>query len=95
MKRIMSMVLVAFWPALANAGEDCTCRHQGNDIPEGQTICMKTPSGMQMAKCDRVLNNTSWKMLGTECPNAMLDTYPNQTTADLEHVRSLIENLRS
>lgn len=48
-----------------------------------------------MAKCDRVLNNTSWKMLGTECPNAMLDGSPNQTTADLEHARSLIENLRS
>ena len=53
------------------AGENCTCRHNAEDIPEGQSICMKTPKGMQMATCERVLNNTSWKFTGQPCPTAL------------------------
>lgn len=54
----------------AGPNGECTCRHKGGDVPEGKTICMQTPKGMQMAKCDRVLNNTSWKFLGLPCPSA-------------------------
>lgn len=57
-------------PAFAEG--DCTCRGNGQDIPEGQTVCLKTASGMQMARCERVLNNTSWKMLDNDCPTASL-----------------------
>jgi hypothetical protein len=27
------------------AGENCTCRGNGEKVPEGQTICLKTASG--------------------------------------------------
>jgi hypothetical protein len=55
----------------AQAGENCTCRgNNGQDVPEGKTVCMKTASGMKMARCERVLNNTSWKMLEESCPVA-------------------------
>lgn len=52
----------------AIAGPECTCRHSGGEVAEGQTACIKSPTGMKMARCERVLNNTSWKMLDTPCP---------------------------
>lgn len=60
----------AFIPGSALAGPNCTCRHSGGDVNEGQTACIKTPKGMAMARCERVLNNTSWKMLDVPCPLA-------------------------
>ena len=57
-------------PLEAVAGPNCTCRHSGGDVQEGQTACIKSPKGMTMARCERVLNNTSWKMLDAPCPFA-------------------------
>jgi len=42
------------------AGENCTCRYEGND--------MATSQGRKLARCERILNNTSWKFLGDGCP---------------------------
>ncbi len=50
------------------AGENCTCRYEGNDIAEGNTVCMITSQGKKLARCERILNNTSWKFLGEGCP---------------------------
>ncbi|GAB4351083.1 MAG: hypothetical protein Kow0026_07840 [Oricola sp.] len=63
------------------AGENCTCRGNGQDIPEGQTVCLKTASGMKLARCERVLNNTSWKILDGDCPTAALSR-PSPAVAD-------------
>jgi len=52
----------------AHAGPQCTCRSINGDIAEGQTACIKTAKGMMLARCERVLNNTSWTMLETPCP---------------------------
>lgn len=60
----------ALLPLAANAGPNCTCRHSGGDVEEGQTACIKGPKGMTMARCERVLNNTSWKILDAPCPFA-------------------------
>ena len=62
----------------AMAGENCTCRYQGKDVLEGASICMQTPNGQQMAKCDRVLNNTAWKFTGQPCPFAQIQDRPEQ-----------------
>jgi len=71
MLRILTAALLFVSAFPAFAGTDCTCRHQETNIPEGAVICMRTPKGMQMAQCARVLNNTSWKFLGTPCPTTM------------------------
>jgi hypothetical protein len=42
------------------------------DVPEGQTVCLKTAAGAKLARCERVLNNTSWKILDQDCPTASL-----------------------
>jgi hypothetical protein len=61
---------IASGNAFAGPDGDCTCRYDGGDVVEGQTACVKTPGGMQLARCDRFLNNTSWKFLGQPCPTA-------------------------
>jgi len=57
---------------IANAGPNCTCRANGQDYNEGQIICIRLPSGAQLSRCERVLNNTSWKKMGDGCPSASL-----------------------
>ncbi|MGB7336080.1 MAG: hypothetical protein WBD01_09855 [Salaquimonas sp.] len=67
------------FPVTALSGPNCTCRHVGGDVLEGQSACIKSPKGMTMARCERVLNNTSWKMLDTPCPYSEVpDKYKNQ-----------------
>ena len=58
----------------AGAGENCTCRARNVEAREGQTVCLATPNGGQMARCEKVLNNTSWTFLGTPCPVSRLST---------------------
>lgn len=48
----------------------CTCRYNGQDFGIGDTICLKAGSDMRLATCSMVLNNTSWKMSTTPCPQA-------------------------
>ncbi len=75
----------------AFAGEDCTCKYRDTDVREGETICMQTPNGSQMAQCSRVLNNTSWKFLGTTCPLSSLEDDKKQSTVDLESVQKQLK----
>ena len=51
----------------AAALADCTCRAQGRDLEQGQTICMATPKGFRLATCGMVLNNSSWSVSETPC----------------------------
>ena len=74
-KALIPLVIAAGIPAstgMALAGENYTCRGNGQDIPEGQTVCLRTAVGMKLARCERVLNNTSWKFLDSDCPTAQL-----------------------
>ena len=36
----------------------------------GETVCLQTPTGLRLARCEMVLNNTSWKFLPDACPQA-------------------------
>lgn len=68
--------------AVAPANADCTCRARGGiEAVVGQTICLATPNGLQLARCDQVLNNPSWTFLESGCPQAMLDELLNTQTA--------------
>jgi len=83
MRRLLITGFVLFSASPVLAGEDCTCKYQDYDVPEGQTICMQTPNGSKMATCSRVLNNTSWKFLNQECPHAYNSS--NQSPKTLQH----------
>jgi hypothetical protein len=45
----------------------CRCRYQGGAYRLGDTVCMNTHLGVQLARCDLFLNNTSWVPTGTPC----------------------------
>ncbi|MFN0264428.1 hypothetical protein ACKTEK_11175 [Tepidamorphus sp. 3E244] len=46
----------------------CTCRYQGRDFHQGESICIRG----ELAQCGMYLNNTSWKFTKTPCPMARL-----------------------
>ena len=56
--------------ASADGPIPCTCRAQGTSFALGAVVCLKTPEGPRLARCERVLNNTSWTPLETPCPTA-------------------------
>ncbi len=55
------------------AADECMCRANGERFELGSVVCLKLPSGDRLARCGKVLNNTSWKMLGDGCPITSAD----------------------
>ena len=45
----------------------CRCRFRDGDYSLGEEVCMSTHLGVQLARCDLVLNNTSWIPTGVPC----------------------------
>ncbi len=68
----MALLIGALTASQALAGEECTCRHKDGETALGQIACIRSPNGMTMARCERVLNNTSWTFLNQPCPTANL-----------------------
>ena len=93
MLRFVLIIGLSIFALPAMAGENCTCSHKGAKTPEGQKACIKTSKGMQMAECSRVLNNTSWKFLGTPCPTVNLDENKIQTDFDYQEAISQLKKL--
>jgi hypothetical protein len=56
--------------ASADGPIPCTCRAEGTSFALGAVVCMKTPDGPQLVRCERVLNNTSWQPTKVPCPTA-------------------------
>ncbi len=52
----------------AYADPDCRCRSDGEFYVQGEHTCIKTNHGYRLARCDMVLNNTSWVVVGDSCP---------------------------
>jgi hypothetical protein len=55
------------------AAADCICLYKGGEVIEGQTACLSTAKGQELARCEKSLNVTNWKMLGEPCPTAQSD----------------------
>ena len=51
----------------------CRCRFRDSDFRLGDTVCMNTHLGVQLARCDLFLNNTSWIPTGVPCTMSRLD----------------------
>ena len=62
--------------AAGSAKAECICRYKSGEIIEGQTACLATAKGRELARCEKVLNVTSWKFLGEPCPSAANDGQP-------------------
>jgi hypothetical protein len=60
---------------VAAAGPNCSCRtSEGVKVEQGKTACLHLSSGDQLARCEMVLNNTSWKKIQDGCPTSRLRT---------------------
>lgn len=46
---------------------DCTCRYDGGDVQEGELACISTAQGRSLARCEKVQNVSSWKILNQPC----------------------------
>ena len=72
------MALV-FLVLASQASADCTCRFAGGDVKEGQTACISTAKGPTLARCEKVLNVTSWTFLNKACtPQTVSSVKPDK-----------------
>jgi hypothetical protein len=52
----------------------CPCRYPGGIALPGAVICLEVDGKRSLARCEMVLNNSSWRFLGEPCPIAALTT---------------------
>jgi len=57
-------------PISGTAQAHCQCRAFGQTFEQGQVVCLRLPDGSRLARCDKVLNNSSWKKIAEGCPEA-------------------------
>lgn len=66
MKRVLltlALVCASAAPALA----ECRCLYRGGEAKQGETACIITAKGPTLARCEMVLNNSSWTILNKPC----------------------------
>lgn len=54
----------------------CRCRFDGREFRLGDQVCMSTHLGIVMARCDLMLNNTSWIPTETACTISLAPASP-------------------
>jgi hypothetical protein len=54
----------------AHTTRPCPCRHPGGVAPPGAVVCLDVDGKRSLARCEMVLNNSSWRFLGQPCPIA-------------------------
>ena len=67
------------------AGQDCECLGNGKRIKEGGVICLQIGSSQRyLARCERNLNNTSWKKISDGCPVSQMSPWTLKTAAMIQ-----------
>ena len=84
--------MAAFSLALAasagSAQADTTCRARDVFAMQGQILCIPTPEGPRLARCDTVVNVTSWTFLEKPCPRRL--SGPDPRDAEEERTPPLV-----
>ena len=74
MRRGIAAILItgaSVFPALGDSDE-CRCRgSDGKIFYEGELACIRTAKGPKLARCEMALNNTTWTIVGDDCPEAL------------------------
>jgi hypothetical protein len=68
----LALALAAPTPSLAAQA----CLANGKSFPVGQTACLTLDGESHLARCDMVLNNTSWTRIKDECPGEVPKPHP-------------------
>ncbi|WP_246691107.1 MULTISPECIES: hypothetical protein [unclassified Mesorhizobium] len=64
-------------PAAAFADQQCLANGKSYEI--GQVACLTVSDQSHMARCDLVLNNTSWTKIGDTCPDSTMKPHLHVT----------------
>lgn len=68
---MFAAMFLSLAPAIAE--QDCECIGNGKRIKEGGVVCLQIGSSQHyLARCERNLNNTSWKKISDGCPTARM-----------------------
>jgi hypothetical protein len=68
LRLILAATTLTLMAAQTFAGPNCTCRYKGQNFETGSVVCIRG----KLAKCEFVLNNTSWKFISELCPQTTL-----------------------
>jgi hypothetical protein len=65
-------IVAAFLAGAAGAHttHPCPCRYPGGVAPPGAVVCLDVNGKRSLARCEMVLNNSSWRFLDKPCPIA-------------------------
>jgi hypothetical protein len=66
-------------PAIAN----CQCLANGRTFEQGQVACLKLPTGTELARCGKELNNSAWKKVQDGCPTAAAAPTPQSWMSEM------------
>lgn len=62
---LLGVMLAFVVPAPAFAAQSCLANGKSFNI--GETACLTVDGESRLARCDMVLNNTSWQTIGDKC----------------------------
>ena len=76
---------------LADAARaECNCLYNGQRFEQEDTVCMRTPQGLRMARCGMLENIAWWEMLDAPCPGQISAlSQPNTGAATLSTTRPM------
>ena len=94
MRAVAGIALLALigLPA-AGAAHDCLCQSDASFYPQGSVVCLHVNGEDRLARCEKVLNNSSWRILGKGCPVAA-STVPTTSAATLPAAASAMTTVR-
>ncbi|TGS17110.1 hypothetical protein EN852_007915 [Mesorhizobium sp. M2E.F.Ca.ET.209.01.1.1] len=75
----LGLALAAPTPSLAAP----TCLANGKSFNVGQTACLTIAGESHLARCDMVLNNTSWTRIKDECPGDAPKPHPTSISTPM------------
>jgi hypothetical protein len=64
---LLALAIAGSTPALSVVHADCMCAANGTRYEMGETTCIRLSSGSYLARCEKVLNNSSWKKISDSC----------------------------
>jgi hypothetical protein len=79
-KRLVLALVFLVWagltPGEAAADHKCQCLYQGRKFEQGEFVCIRVDGATRFARCDMLLNNSSWTFLDGPCPTAEFSPEP-------------------
>ncbi len=75
------LLALALCAAAAPAHAACKCLYASGEAKQGETACITSADGPTLARCEMVLNNSSWTVLNKPCDMNQSLHVPNSPPA--------------